>query len=113
MRDKTLLVAVMLLSLAFVCFVSAPVTLAEDPWDVDGNGGGSDHSNDEDPPPDSNSIFEPFEHIAPDPGDNPDWLDILLWQLTHGFAISLTGTTGGANAHAAAAGTAGGGSAAR
>ena len=41
MRGSKLFIAIMLLSLIFVCFISAPVFSVEDPWDVDGNDGGA------------------------------------------------------------------------
>ena len=41
MRGSRLFAAIMLLSLIFVCFISAPVFSVEDPWDVDGDGSGS------------------------------------------------------------------------
>ncbi len=41
MKGSRLFAAIMLLSLIFVCFISAPVFSVEDPWDVDGDGGGS------------------------------------------------------------------------
>ena len=115
MRDKTLIVAVMLLALAFVCFISAPVTFAEDPWDVDGAGGTDTNDSDNDQgedPPDTTDVLEPLE-LLPDPGGNPYWLDVVWWHLMRGFALGVSGVYGSANAHAAVVGASGGGSAAR
>lgn len=114
MRDKTVIVAVMLLLFALVCFICAPVTFAEDPWDVDGTGGHPSNNDDHQPggkPPDTTNVSEPFD-LIPDPGAGPDWFDVLWWHLMRGFAIGVSGICG-ADASVIASSASAGGSAAR
>jgi hypothetical protein len=82
MKGPKLLAAIMLLSLALVCFISAPVFSGDDPWDVDGDaGGGSGSDGDTIAPVPDSLTFEETHSIGDDFG--PDWLSGLAFQFSH------------------------------
>lgn len=84
MKGSRLLAAIMLLSLALVCFISAPVFSGDDPWDVDGDNSGGGGGSDGDtiaPPPGDSLTFEETTAIGGDFG--PDWLSGLAFQFSH------------------------------
>lgn len=83
MRRSRLSVALVLLSLAFVCFISAPVLSVEDPWDVDGGGQG-DTSGDSGASPDTTGVSDdPIFRNSDDGGFNPGWLGQLYIDLSY------------------------------
>ncbi len=88
MKRPRTIAAILLLSIAFVCFISAPVLSGGgDPWDVDGDapddGSGSDDGGD-DP-------FTDEESDQIDGGYNPDWLSGLVFGWTYQFITYVIG----------------------
>lgn len=83
MKGSRLLAAIILLSLALVCFISAPVFSGDDPWDVDGDQGGGLGSDGDTiaPPPGDSLTYEGTTTIGGDFG--PDWLSGLAFQFSH------------------------------
>lgn len=93
MKSNRLIVAMMLLSFAFACFISAPALHAEDPWDVDSadNGGGSGFGGSGGSDPSDSTVIEagpvdPFGSVSPS-GD--DWLGRFLWEVSFDVAMQL------------------------
>ena len=90
MKRPRTIAAILLLSIAFVCFISAPVLSGGgDPWDVDGDapddGSGSD---------DGDGGVDPFtdeETDQIDDGYNPDWLSGLAFGWTYQFITYVLG----------------------
>ncbi|MDH3891390.1 MAG: hypothetical protein OEV49_09930 [candidate division Zixibacteria bacterium] len=93
MKGSRLIAAIMLLSLALVCFISAPVLSVEDPWDVDDTGGGDDgNGSDGDsivPPPGDSLNFEGTTSIGD--GFGPDWLSGFAFQLSYEIVTYIFG----------------------
>ena len=91
MTSPRTIAAILLLSIAFVCFISAPVLSGGgDPWDVDGDapddGSGSDDGADGD--------VDPFTDEGEDQADGgfgPDWLSGLAFGWTYQFITYVTG----------------------
>ncbi|MEA3296349.1 MAG: hypothetical protein U9R56_00610 [candidate division Zixibacteria bacterium] len=83
MKNSTLIAAVMLLSLVFVCFISAPVFSAEDPWDVDN---GNDNSGST-PESDSTVIDEDVMFYVNDGDDSSSgWFTEFVFKLSYVIA---------------------------
>lgn len=79
MKGTKLMTAMLLLSVAFVCFISAPVMSVEDPWDVDGgsDGGGGGFGGAGD---DQDTIVDPDGILQrTNPGGEPDGGGDWLW----------------------------------
>ena len=83
MKSSRLIAAIMLLSFALMCFISAPVFSGDDPWDVDGNGDGGSGSDSDSilPPPGDTLVFENTHSGGG--GFGPDWLSGLAFQLSY------------------------------
>ena len=83
MKSSRLIVAIMLLSLTLVCFISAPVFSGDDPWDVDGDmGGGSGSDGDSIELPPGDSLIIQDDHSIGG-GFGPDWLSGLSFQVSY------------------------------
>ena len=88
MKKPRTIAAILLLSIAFVCFISAPVLSGGgDPWDVDGDapddGSGSDDGD-----------LDPFTDEGVDQIDDdfgPDWLSGLAFEWTYQFITYVLG----------------------
>ena len=91
MKGSRLIAVILLLSLALVCFISAPVFSGDDPWDVDNDGGGGSGSDGDSvvPPPGDSQLFEGTTSIGDDFG--PDWLSGLAFQLSYDIITYLIG----------------------
>lgn len=83
MKGLRLLAAIMLLTLALVSFISAPVFSGDDPWDVDGDQGGGSGSDGDSilPPPGDSLFFGGTYTIGDDFG--PDWLSGFAFQVSY------------------------------
>lgn len=82
MKGPRLIAAILLLSIALVCFISTPVFSGGDPWDVDGDsGGGSGSDSDSTVVPDG---IDPFDEGTDQIGGgySLDWLSGLAFQWT-------------------------------
>jgi hypothetical protein len=91
MKGSRLIVAILLLSLALVCFISAPVFSGDDPWDVDGdsnNGAGKNGDITPPPPVDpfvvvgTTSIGEVYDY---------DWLSGLVFHISYEVITYILG----------------------
>ena len=86
MRNSILIMAIMLLSLVFVCFNSVPVFSAEDPWDVDnGNGNSGDSGSDTDST-ESGSELEVVFFVSGGDDFSLDWFTEFVFQLSYVIA---------------------------
>ena len=108
MKSSKLIVAMMLLSFAFACFISAPALHAEDPWDVDsandGHGSGFGGSGGGDPADTTSIMVDPDDPFGSAGSDDGDWLGRFLWDVSLNVALQLIsfteelGNTGGIDA---------------
>ncbi len=88
MKSPRTIAAILLLSIAFVCFISAPVLSGGgDPWDVDGDDSNDGYGGDDD---DLDPI--PVEEVDQiDGGFGPDWLSSLAVEWTYQFITYVLG----------------------
>ena len=91
MKGSRLIVAILLLSLALVCFISAPVFSGDDPWDVDGDSDNGSGSNDDiiSPPPVDSLIVVGTTSIGED--NDYDWLSGLVFQISYEIITYIFG----------------------
>lgn len=85
MRRKSLVAMMLVLSLAFVCLISVPVSSAEDPWDVDtghGNNGDMGNTGDGDDAADTSVVIidDPEGRFGSAGGDDSGFFDGSLWR---------------------------------
>ncbi len=83
MKGTRLIAAILLLSLALVCFISAPVFSGDDPWDVDGSSGnGSGNDGDIIIPPPGDSITLDGTRTDGN-GFGSDWLTGITYRISY------------------------------
>lgn len=84
MRRNGLMATMLVLSLAFVCLIAAPILAVEDPWDVDTGSNGHGGIGDGGDPPDTTDvvIIDIADRFGSAGDGSGDWVKDLVWQAS-------------------------------